>query len=83
MTDFIQLTGLLAALRKDFPCFGFELQRTWNGTAIAAVRESGVGALHTVVTDDPDEMRLELTTATTTDPPPTRRVTNGRRRQAP
>lgn len=50
MTDFIRMTGLLLALRKDFPCFGFELQRSWNGTAIAAVRESGTGPLHTVVT---------------------------------
>lgn len=63
MTDFIRMTGLLAALRKDFPCFGFVLQRTWNGTAIAAVRESGAGPLHTVVTRDPDEMRVELATA--------------------
>ena len=64
MTDFIRLTGLLAALRKDFPCFGFELQRAWSGTAIAAVRESGAGSLHTIVTDNPDEMRMELATAT-------------------
>jgi hypothetical protein len=63
MTDYIRMTGLLAALRHDFPCFGFELQRSWNGTAIAAVRESGTGALHTVVTDDAGEMRAELATA--------------------
>lgn len=63
MTDFIRMTRLLTALRKDFPCFGFELQRSWSGTAIAAIRESGTGSLHTVVTDDPDEMRAELTTA--------------------
>ena len=62
MTDFIRMTGLLTALRKDFPCFGFELQRSWNGTAIVAVRERGTGPLHTVVTADPDEMRAELTT---------------------
>lgn len=63
MTDIIRMTGLLAALRKDFPCFGFELQRTWNGTAIAAVRESGVGSLHTVITGNPEEMRVELAAA--------------------
>ena len=63
MTDFVRMTGLLAALRKDFPCFGFALQRTRNGAAIAAVRESGAGTLHTVVTGDPDEMRVELAMA--------------------
>jgi nucleoside-diphosphate kinase len=64
MSDFIRMTGLLAGLREDFPCFWFELQRTWNGTAIAAVRESGAGPLHTVVTGDPEEMRTELATGT-------------------
>jgi hypothetical protein len=62
MTDYIQMTGLLTALRADFPSFGFELQRSWNGIAIVAIRESGTGSLHTVVTD-PEEMRTELTTA--------------------
>jgi hypothetical protein len=57
------MTGLLAALRHEFPCFGFELQCSQTGTAIAAVRESGTGPLHTVVTADPDEMRAELATA--------------------
>jgi hypothetical protein len=49
MSDFIRMTGLLAGLRKDLPCFWFELQCAWNGTAIAAVRESSAGPLHTVV----------------------------------
>jgi hypothetical protein len=65
MPDFMRMAGLLAALHEDFPCFGFELQRSWNGIAIAAVRERGAGSLHTVVTSDPGEIRAELATAMT------------------
>jgi hypothetical protein len=68
MADFVRLTGFLTALRKEFPSFGFELQRTWNGAAIAAVRERGSGSLHTLVTNDPDEMRTALVTVATSEP---------------
>jgi O-succinylbenzoate synthase len=57
------MTGLLAALQHEFPCFGFQLQRSRDGMTIAAVRESGAGTLHTLVTGDPDELRAELATA--------------------
>lgn len=72
MADLDRLTGLLAAFRKDFPSFGFELQHTWNGPAIAAVRERGAGSLHTLIAQDPDEMRAALVTAATPEPPAAR-----------
>lgn len=68
MADIVRLTGFLAALQKEFPSFGFELQRTWNGAAIAAVRERGSGSPHTLVTNDPDELRAALVTAATSEP---------------
>jgi hypothetical protein len=67
MSNFVRMTGLLTALREDSLASGSSF--TWNGTAIAAVRKSGAGSLHAVVTDDPDELRTELATATTLDPP--------------
>jgi len=59
------VTDLPAELRQlaaEFPGYEFATQQTWGGTSLIARRHGGGErpGLHTVVTDDPDEMRRAL-----------------------
>lgn len=55
------LTVHITRLQQEFPAFAFRAHQTWGGMSIAAIRRDGQGVLHTLVTNDPDEMRAELT----------------------
>jgi hypothetical protein len=52
----------LSELAAEFPGYEFATQQTWSGTSIIARRHGGCTrpGLHTVVTDDLDEMRRAL-----------------------
>jgi hypothetical protein len=56
-------TQLIARFQAEFPAFTFQLQRTSTGMGIAAVRLDGAEGIHTLITDDPQEMRAELASA--------------------
>jgi hypothetical protein len=51
----------LSGLAAEFPGYEFATQQTWDGISIVARRHEGCApGLHTVITDDLDEMRRAL-----------------------
>jgi hypothetical protein len=68
-------TQQIARFQAEFPSFTFQLQRTSSGMGIAAVRLDGAEGIHTLITDDPQEMRAELASARLRTAPGARRAT--------
>jgi hypothetical protein len=56
---------VVASLQDAFPVFSIATQQGYRGRRIVAVRLDGAAGLHTVVSDDPDEVRQELSRAVT------------------
>ena len=61
----VRVTGApaeLSELAAEFPGYEFATQRTWDGISVIATRHEGCArpGLHTVITDDLDEMRRAL-----------------------
>jgi hypothetical protein len=60
MIDASKIRVVIATFQADFPLFAFAPQRTCNGFSVAAVRRNYAEGLHTIISDDPAEVRTEL-----------------------
>ena len=53
----------LVQLESAFPAFSFAIRKGWDGPRFEAWRDTTLGGLYAIITDDPGELWRELDTA--------------------
>lgn len=59
----MEMRADLARLESAFPTFSFMICTGWDGPRIEAWRDTTLGGLYAIITDDPDELLRELNMA--------------------